>query len=120
MLRLRHWLRLRLLAFATDYTPPVEWTKADSERLRAFMKGETGLKLAAQLRGLTFRGTLGAVHSVPEKLPWQCGHAAGMQNAVQILDQLANWNAEPDQQAAAGTPTDDLTWLHGRDATNGR
>lgn len=118
MKRLKLWLRRRLFTYATDIEPSPAWTEADSARLRNFMRSETGLKLGIHLRSLTVRGALGAIHAQSERLAWQCGQAAGTQQAVQAIDQLAQWSPEP-EEPAPGVPTDDLSWLHGLKSTDG-
>lgn len=110
MHRLRQWLKRRLFTIATDYVPVPEWEQADAVRLRAFLASETGRKLGTQLRGLTVTGALSAIHAQSERMAWQCGHAAGVQQAVQVIDQLAQWQAAP-EEPKPDVPTDDLSFL---------
>ena len=92
-------------------TREVEWTTADADTLAGFLRTETGRRLIATLRNLTFADVHAAVSAAPQMLTWRCGHAAGMQCMAGQIDMLATYR----QQDAAKTtgPTDDLTWLHG-------
>lgn len=101
--------------------PPPEWLPSDAERLRVFLRTESGSKLVTMLRQLTVREALSAIHAEAGKLPWASGKAAGVVQMVQMLDRMAQV-AEPQAPADPSVPTDDLAWLnHERsDETNER
>ena len=89
------------------------WTAADADALRGFLQGAHGQKLVGSLRRLVFSDQAAAVATSPERLPWACGHAAGMQSLAAHIDLLARWTGQAPERPSG--PTDDLTWLHGND-----
>lgn len=87
-----------------------EWTDVDARLLRTFLQSRAGGKLGTMLRALIVREAQGAIHAEAEKLSWRCGHASGVQTAVETIDALARW--ETAEAPKDDRPTDDLSWLH--------
>lgn len=109
---IRRIARLAIAARAIERAEAAsQWTAGDAANLSAFMRTDTGEKLIATLRSLTFTEGHAAVRAQPEMLPWSCGHAAGMQTLCGHIDLLARLDAKQDKKRSG--PTDDLTWLHG-------
>lgn len=108
--RLRRWLLGERVVVVDAGTPPSEWTREDTERLRSFLRSRSGAKLVTMLRQLTVTEALSAIHAEAGKLPWANGKAAGVVQVVQLLDRLAK-QAEPEAKADPSVPTDDLEWL---------
>lgn len=110
------WLRrlrraFRVLGPVTLNPQPLPWAKEDEANLRAFLDSPTGLRLGAMLRHRLAVDAASAVAN-PNGKAWACGHAAGMQTAVAILDGLAE-GVETDAGAEDDRPSDNLDWLNG-------
>ena len=89
---------------------PLTWRPMDAENLRGFLTSPTGIRLGARMRDAIAVDALSAVHAPTDRLAWKAGHAAGMQNAVAILDALA---ALPEESTGPNDdrPSDSLDWL---------
>jgi hypothetical protein len=77
-----------------------EWDHEDEERLRSFLKTDTGKKLKAYLLNLTLTYNAEAVQA-ENNLEKSCGWASGFAGAVSTLDALAQpdriYKAEPEE-----------------------
>lgn len=109
-----NWLRrfkraLRVLRATGFSAAALPWTKEDEANLRAFLDSKTGLRLGALLR---HRLAIDASTAVARQTgnTWACGHAAGMQTAVAIIDGMAE-GVETDAKPTDDRPSDNLDWL---------
>jgi hypothetical protein len=111
------------------FETPRDWTASDAAELRQFLNSVAGRSLGAAMRQWVAATAARAMRAEPGRLPWECGRAAGIQDAAAQLDFLAGWSADPDARAsvpidpddatssagdATRRPDDDLAWLYNR------
>jgi len=89
-----------------------QWASADAQELREFLDGRAGMKLGRMLRNLILRESLQAIRADGTAITRQCGRAVGLQDAVTMLDDFAQWDSTFAGSPQDDRPSDNLSWLH--------
>lgn len=75
---------------ATNHEP-LDWDSSDAAELRDFLRSDPGRRFGQLLRQRVTVSALHAMRAQPDRLPWECGRSAGIEDTVAQVDLLADW-----------------------------
>ena len=103
---------------------PADWDADDAGELRVFLRSEAGRRFGELLRQRVALSAQHAVRTAPDRLAWECGRSAGIEDTVGQIDLLADWQGELvresngeecvrrfEDEEGDDLPDDDLLWL---------